>query len=166
MCLRAIFLFVHLNIEVRKNNNKQNKQTDEQTNKKTAVNAIRVTRRFSKISHVYSLQYYWKEGTFLFNDALDTFYLMLFGVEHIVKDHLDSDTDNYIWTISDLQQSFLLFFYGPSHIQDNTFHSFFFFFWLIYGLKYWVEKCRSIEGHVKPYLIHVLKHVLVRDQNV
>ena len=32
-----------------------------------------------------------KEGrTFLFNDALNTFYLRLYGVRHIVNDHSDS----------------------------------------------------------------------------
>ena len=31
-----------------------------------------------------------KENYFLFNDALSTFYLWLYGVEHMVKDHSDS----------------------------------------------------------------------------
>ena len=30
----------------------------------------------------------------LFNDALNTFYLHLYGVEHIVKDHSDSERGN------------------------------------------------------------------------
>ena len=28
-----------------------------------------------------------KEGNVLFNDALNTFYLLLYGVRHMVKDH-------------------------------------------------------------------------------
>ena len=32
-----------------------------------------------------------KEGNILFNDALDTFYLRLYGVGHMVKDHSDSE---------------------------------------------------------------------------
>ena len=33
-----------------------------------------------------------KEGSkFLFNDALNTFYLRLYGVGHMVKDHSDSE---------------------------------------------------------------------------
>ena len=32
-----------------------------------------------------------KEGHVLFNDALNTFYLRLYGVRHMVKDHSDSD---------------------------------------------------------------------------
>ena len=35
-----------------------------------------------------------KEGNVLFNDALNTFYLRLYGVEHMVKDHLDSESEN------------------------------------------------------------------------
>ena len=31
-----------------------------------------------------------KEGNVLFNDALSTFYLRLYGVGHMVKDHSDS----------------------------------------------------------------------------
>ena len=32
-----------------------------------------------------------KEGHFLFNDALNTFYLRLYGVGHMVKDHSESE---------------------------------------------------------------------------
>ena len=32
-----------------------------------------------------------KEGNVLFNDALNTFYLLLNGVRHMVKDHSDSE---------------------------------------------------------------------------
>ena len=32
-----------------------------------------------------------KEGSVLFNDALNTFYLRLNGIRHMVKDHSDSD---------------------------------------------------------------------------
>ena len=32
-----------------------------------------------------------KEGNVLFNDALNTFYLRLYGVGHIVKYHSDSE---------------------------------------------------------------------------
>ena len=35
-----------------------------------------------------------KEGNVLFNDALNTFYLRLYGVIHMVKDHSDSDKGN------------------------------------------------------------------------
>ena len=32
-----------------------------------------------------------KEGNVLFNDTLNTFYLQLYGVGHMVKDHSDSE---------------------------------------------------------------------------
>ena len=35
-----------------------------------------------------------KEGNVLFNDALNTFYLGLYGVRHMVKDHSDSEKGN------------------------------------------------------------------------
>ena len=35
-----------------------------------------------------------KEGNVLFNDALNTFYLRLYGVIHMVKDHSDSERGN------------------------------------------------------------------------
>ena len=35
-----------------------------------------------------------RERNVLFNDALNTFYLQLYGVRHMVKDHSDSDKGN------------------------------------------------------------------------
>ena len=35
-----------------------------------------------------------KERNVLFNDALNTFYLRLYGVKHMVKDHSDSERGN------------------------------------------------------------------------
>ena len=65
-----------------------------------------------------------KEGNVLFNDALNTFYLRLYGVRHMVKDHSDSERGN------PLPPHGLLFFrltarvllYASSHRQDNTYH--------------------------------------------
>ena len=37
---------------------------------------------------------YLKEGNILFNNALNTFYLRLYGVRHMVKDHSDSERRN------------------------------------------------------------------------
>ena len=34
------------------------------------------------------------EGNVLFNDTLNTFYLLLYGVGHMVKDHSDSERGN------------------------------------------------------------------------
>ena len=38
--------------------------------------------------------YFRKEGIVLFNDALNTFYLRLYGVIHMVKDHSDCEGGN------------------------------------------------------------------------
>ena len=35
-----------------------------------------------------------KEGNVLFNDAVNTFYLRLYGVGHMVKNHSDSERGN------------------------------------------------------------------------
>ena len=35
-----------------------------------------------------------EEGNVLFNDALNTFYLRLYGIGHMVKDHSDSERGN------------------------------------------------------------------------
>ena len=35
-----------------------------------------------------------KEGSVLFNDTLNTLYLRLYGVRHMVKDHSDSERGN------------------------------------------------------------------------
>ena len=35
-----------------------------------------------------------REITVLFNDALNTFYLRLYGVRHMIKDHSDSEKGN------------------------------------------------------------------------
>ena len=37
-----------------------------------------------------------KEGYVLFNDALNTFYLRLYGVIHMVKDHSDRERGNLL----------------------------------------------------------------------
>ena len=66
-----------------------------------------------------------KEGNVLFNDALNTFYLRLYGVRCMVKDHSDSERGN---PLSHMVYSFRLtarvLLYAPSHRQDNTYHGF------------------------------------------
>ena len=64
-----------------------------------------------------------KEGNVLFNDALNTFYLRLYGVRHMVKDHSDSERGNLLppHGLLFLFSSKILL-YAPSHRQDNTYH--------------------------------------------
>ena len=38
----------------------------------------------------------WKEGNVLFNDALNTLYIRLYGIIHMVKDHSDSERGNLL----------------------------------------------------------------------
>ena len=39
---------------------------------------------------------FWKEGNVWFNDAFNTFYLLLYGIRHMVKDHSDSKRGNLL----------------------------------------------------------------------
>ena len=57
-----------------------------------------------------------KKGNVLFNDALNTFYLRLYGVKHMIKDHSDSEKGNTFR----LTATVLL--YAPSHRQDCTYY--------------------------------------------
>ena len=64
-----------------------------------------------------------KEGNILFNDTLNTFYLRLYGVGHMVKDHSDSERGNplpYMGYSFRLTARVLL--YAPTHRQDSTYH--------------------------------------------
>ena len=65
-----------------------------------------------------------KEGNILFNDTLNTFYLRLYGVGHMVKDHSDSvkkkpAAATTCATLSDQQQGF---FY-MHHTTDTLAHT-------------------------------------------
>ena len=66
-----------------------------------------------------------KEGRkYLINDTLNTFYLWLYGVRHMVKDHSDSEGEETL--CCHIGYSFWLaarvLLYVPSNRQDNTYH--------------------------------------------
>ena len=66
-----------------------------------------------------------KERNVLFKDALNTFYLQLYGVRHNVKDHPDSNRGSLL---PPLHAVFFLisskdFLYAPSDRQDSTYNS-------------------------------------------
>ena len=64
-----------------------------------------------------------KEGNVLFNDALNTFYLRLYGVRHMVKDHSDSERGNLLPPHKLLfRATARVLLYAPSHRQDSTYH--------------------------------------------
>ena len=65
-----------------------------------------------------------RESNVLFNDTLNTFYLRLYGIRHMVKDHSDSEKGNplpphrLLLSINS-KGSFIC----TIHRQDNTYHS-------------------------------------------
>ena len=62
-----------------------------------------------------------KEGNVLFNDALNTFYLRLYGVRHMVKDHSDSERGNSLLPHGfSFRLAARVVLYASSHRQDNT----------------------------------------------
>ena len=65
-----------------------------------------------------------EEGNVLFNDALNTFYLRLYGIGHMVKDHSDSERVKpaaATWaTLSDQQQSFFYMHHPTDRIAHTT----------------------------------------------
>ena len=64
-----------------------------------------------------------KEGNILFNDALNTFYLRLYGVGHMVKDHSDSERGTRCRHICySFRLATRVILYASSHRQDNTYH--------------------------------------------
>ena len=65
-----------------------------------------------------------KEGNVLLNDAINTFYLRLYGVGHMVKDHSDSEKGNPLPPHGPLRLTARIVLYAPSHRQDSTYHGF------------------------------------------
>ena len=64
-----------------------------------------------------------KEGNVLFNDALSTFYLRLYGVRHMVKDHSDSEKRRKEGNVlfNNALNAFYLRLYGVRHmVKDHS----------------------------------------------
>ena len=67
-----------------------------------------------------------KEGNVIFNDMFNTFYLWLYGVRHMIKDHSDSEREETCWHHYkgySFRLAARVLLYAPSHRQDNTYHS-------------------------------------------
>ena len=61
-----------------------------------------------------------RERNVLFNDALNTFYLRLYGVRHMVKDHSDSERERNV-LFNDALNTFYLRLYGIRHmVKDHS----------------------------------------------
>ena len=66
-----------------------------------------------------------KEGNVLFNDALNTFYLRLYGVGHMVKYHSDNEMKTRCHHMGySFRLTARVLLYAPSHRQDSTYHGF------------------------------------------
>ena len=66
-----------------------------------------------------------KEGNILFNNALNTFYVRLYGIRHMVKDHSDSERANPLpphGLLFSIKLTARVILYAPSHRQDNIYH--------------------------------------------
>ena len=58
------------------------------------MNRIFLSLKIQVIFYIHIIETGRKEGNVLFNDTLNTFYLRLYGVRHVVKDHSDSERRN------------------------------------------------------------------------
>ena len=77
-----------------------------------------------------------KEGNVLFNDALNAFYLRLYGVRHMVKDHSDSERGNPLLP------------HGMHHPTDRIAHTTAFVtpvveHWLEWEIAQWVHSTKD-----------------------
>ena len=64
-----------------------------------------------------------KEGNVLFNDALNTFYIRLYGVEHIVKELSDRERGNPLPPLHGLLFSISSKFFYMHHPTDRIAHT-------------------------------------------
>ena len=55
----------------------------------------------------------------LFNNALNTFYLWLYGIKHMTKDHSDSERGTMGYSF---QLAARVLLYAPFHRPDSTYH--------------------------------------------
>ena len=67
-----------------------------------------------------------KEGNVLFNDALNTFYLRLYGVGHMVKNHSGTEETRCRHMGYSFRLAARILVYAPSHSQDNTYQGLFY----------------------------------------
>ena len=84
------------------------------------LRTVDTTSTIKDFAHIKSRE---RERNVLFNDALNTFYLRLYGVRHMVKDHSDSEKETRCRHIGySYRLTARVLLYAPSHRQDNTYH--------------------------------------------
>ena len=64
-----------------------------------------------------------KEGNVLFKDTLNTFYLRLYGIRQMVKDHSAKEETRCCHMGYSFQLAARVLLYASSHRQDSTYHS-------------------------------------------
>ena len=99
-----------------------------------------------------------KEGNVLINDALNTFYLRLYGVRHMVKDHSDSEKGTRCRHIGySFRLAARVLLYAPSHRQDSTYHG-------LLNLGRVLHIKTNGPGHcLFVYLFRLLKRDLIKE---
>ena len=95
-----------------------------------------------------------EEGNVLFNDALNTFYLRLYGVRHMVKDDSDRREET---RCRHMGYSFVLaarvLLYASSYRQDNTYHGL-----ISPVVEHWLEREIAQSFHKKAGKEHTPSH--------
>ena len=98
---------------------------------------------------IYYAVLFWglKEGNVLFNDILNTFYLRLYGVGHMVKEHSDSKTENPHWLLFLISSKGSFICIIPDRITYTTvFVTPVVEHWLVREIAQWVHH----EGSIWP----------------
>ena len=109
----------------------------------------------------------------LFNDVLNTFYLLLYGVRHMVKDHSDSERGNPLPPLHGLlfpiSSKFFLYMHHPI---DRIAHTTAFVtpvvkHWLEREIAQWVHREGSIRRPIAPLsnALTTQQHLALLDMN-
>ena len=98
----------------------------------------------------------------LFNDALNTFYLRLCCVGHMVKDHFDTQRGCRHMGYSFRLASRVLL-YTPYHKQDSTYHDF-----VIPVVEHWLDNGQQMYGerYLPSYTIFISIRMLVKTRSI
>ena len=87
-----------------------------------------------------------KERSVLYNNTLNTFYLRLYGVRHMVKDHQIAREETRCHHMGNsFRLAARVILYAPSHRQDNTYHS------LCYTSRGALAGMRKATGTMKAF---------------
>ena len=105
-----------------------------------------ISSRINNRSAVYD----WKEGNVLFNDTLNTFYLRLYGVGHMVKDHSDSERGNTLPPHKLLLPISIKGFFYIHHPTDRIIHTMAF---VTPVVEHWLERTVIVREETRCHHI-------------